>query len=55
MSSLTPSTTADPARRQDDDRAGGGPKTSGGLRALAAALSRLVGRGRLRRPAPGTI
>jgi hypothetical protein len=55
MSPLTPLATADPHRSDDDGRSDAGPSAGGGLRTLAATLSRLLGRGRLRRPAPGTI
>jgi hypothetical protein len=55
MSSLSPATTAVPPVRRDDEGSGAGPTTKGGVRAVLAGLSRLVGRGRLRRPAPGTI
>ena len=55
MSSPLRVTTGDRHRGPKDDRTDPGPRAKGGLRMLAAALSRLVGRGRLRRPAPGTV
>jgi hypothetical protein len=55
MSPLTPLTTAVSRPVSNDDPTDGGPTAKGGLRTLTAALMRLFGRGRLRRPAPGTI
>jgi hypothetical protein len=55
MSPLTPLTTADRRPSPNVDREDAGPTARGGLRMVLAALSRLVGRGRVRRPAPGTI
>ena len=55
MSSHTPVKTADHRLAPNADRTDVGPAARGGLRMVLATLSRLVGRGRLRRPAPGTI
>ena len=55
MSSLKPATSAKQRPAPKDDGTDAEPTAGGGLRAVPAALSRLIGRGRLRRPAPGTI
>lgn len=55
MSSLKPVTAADAGPPPSDDPTDAGPGATGGLRTLPAVLSRLVGRSRLRRPAPEAI
>ena len=55
LSPVAPLAMGDGRRSPQEGRKDAGPTDGGGLRTLFAALARLVGRTRLRRPAPGTI
>ncbi|HZQ76855.1 MAG TPA: hypothetical protein VFE55_05975 [Acidimicrobiia bacterium] len=55
LSPLTPLTMAGHRPASKDEGTDAGPTANGGLRTMTAVLARLIGRGRVRRPAPGTI